>query len=174
MKRAPSLLSCAVLLAALLGACATGEPPLVAGSSTRAEVEARLGPPAERLPLADGEEAWFWPDQPYGRVTWAAVFDAAGTLRRFEQRLTEANLKLLVPGKTTAAEVRSLFGPPYRILRYLNRDGDSWEWNMGPGPIQFWKHLSIRFDAQGKVAEVTYIDDPARNQRRRWPFGLGF
>lgn len=159
-----------LLLAAALGACATALPDPVPGVSTRDEVLARMGQPAERMALSNGDEEWFWPRQPYGRVTWAAVFDPGGMLKHFDQRLTEANLRYIVPGKTTAPEVRALLGPPWRILRYPRRDGDSWEWNMGPGSIDFWKQLSVRFDAQDVVADVSYIDDPARNER--WPLGV--
>jgi hypothetical protein len=162
----------ALAAALLLAACATQGPELVPGVSTAAEVEARMGPPAEKMLLSNGDTEWFYPNQPFGRVTYGAVFNPAGILRSFDQRLTEANLKYLVVGKTTAPEVRALLGPPYRVLRYPRRDGDSWEWNMGPGSIDFWKQLSVRFDSAGVVADVSYIDDPARNERRRSPFGL--
>jgi hypothetical protein len=159
-------------VALLLAACATPGPDLFPGVSTGAEVQARMGPPAEAMTLASGDVQWFYPDQPFGRVSHAVLFGPDGRLKSVEQRLTEANLAKLVVGRTSMADVRALLGPPYRVVRYHARDGDSWEWNMGPGPIDFWKQLSVRFDSRGIVADVSYIDDPARNERRRGVFGI--
>ena len=125
-----------------------------------------MGPPVEKVSLATGEVVWFYPRQPFGRLSYAVVLGADGIVRSVEQRLTEKNMQRIVPDSSTMQDVRALFGPPTAVVRYPNRDGDSWEYNMLGGPINDWKILSVRFDEAGLVKDVSYVDDPTSPRLR--------
>ena len=136
-----------------------------------------MGPPAEKVSLSTGDTVWFYPNQPYGRVSYAVVLGADGIVRSVEQRLTEKSMQRIVPDSSTMQEVRALLGPPTAVVRYPNRNGDSWEYNMLGGPINDWKILSVRFDQAGLVRDVSYVDDPDSPRLRRrggFRFSLGF
>lgn len=172
-------------LAVLASGCASfSGPDIVPGASTAAYVEASMGPPAERIALADGTAVWFYPRQPLGRTTYAVTLGPDNIVRSFEQRLTENNLARIVIDKSNMNDIRALFGPPNQVLRYPNRDGDSWEYNMygGAGDV-YWKILSVRFGADGLVKDVSLVDDPSdprvqgdgfRGSGFGFGFGLGF
>jgi hypothetical protein len=163
------------LSAALVSGCASfNGPDIVPGATPAGYVEATLGSPAEKVALADGMTTWFYPNQPYGRVTYAVTIGPDNIVRSYEQRLTEANLSRIVIDKSTMHDIRALFGPPYHVLRYPNRDGDSWEYNMygGAGNV-YWKIMSIRFGADGLVKDVAVVDDPS-DPRVQGFSGFGF
>lgn len=149
-------------LAVLASGCASFHgPDIVPGVSTAAHVEAGMGPPAEKLALAGGTTVWFYPRQPFGRATYAVTLGPDGIVRSFEQRLTEQNISRIVVDKSSMQDVRALFGPPGAVVRYPNRDGDSWEYNMygGAGDV-YWKILSVRFGSDDLVKDVALVDDP--------------
>ena len=64
----------ALLLAALaLAGCASFEgASLVPGRSSAAEVEAAMGPAADKLTTAGGETVYYYPRLPWGYATYAA------------------------------------------------------------------------------------------------------
>lgn len=104
----------AVTVALTAGACASFDGGgLVPGSSTTAQVEASMGAPSERLARPDGGSVLYYSRNPVGRHAYAVTVGPDGVLRRIEQRLTRANMDKLVPGATTAKDVRELFGPPF-------------------------------------------------------------
>ncbi|HZT63143.1 MAG TPA: hypothetical protein VFA36_08385, partial [Burkholderiales bacterium] len=77
-----------VLVPALLAAagCATYRD-LMPARSTRANVEATLGPPAEVRARSDGETWLYYPKQPFARKVLVARVAPNGTLIAVEQRL---------------------------------------------------------------------------------------
>ena len=161
----PVLKAACLLALGLLAGCASySGGNLVPGASTEAEVLASMGNPADRLVTPEGENVWFYPRAPYGRQTYAVIIGPDHVVRRVEARLTPENVKKLVVGKTTMADLRALMGPPERVLRYPFHDGDSWEYRMIPGPKIDWMYLSVRFDPAGVASVVTYIDDPEKNE----------
>jgi hypothetical protein len=158
-----SILALALSAALVTGGCASfNGPDIIPGTTNASYVEANMGSPAEKVALADGSTVWFYPNQPYGRVTYAVTIGRDNIVRSYDQRLNEANLSRIVPDKSSMHDIRALFGPPYHVLRYPNRDGDSWEYNMygGAGNV-YWKILSIRFGADGLVKDVSMVDDPS-------------
>src|SRR5882762_11514191 len=101
------------LLLFLLGGCASySGRGLVPGQSSAAEVEAVMGPSAERRSAPNGESVRYYSRLPFGRQMYAARFDRNGKLIAVEQRLTTENVAKLQPGKSTEREVRDLLGPP--------------------------------------------------------------
>jgi hypothetical protein len=149
-------LALALLLAGCAGFAGRG---LIPGQSTVAEVEAQMGPATELRPGSGGETVRFYSRQPNGRETYAARFGADGRLRAIEQRLTEANIARIRPGKSRAATVRDLLGPPYRVDAFERLARDIWTYKVQVGGYPP-KDLFVQFSRDGIVREVLLIDDP--------------
>ena len=93
----------------------------------------------------------------------APAFRPAGV--RCPPRLTEENVKRIVPNQTRAEEVRELFGPPYEVMRVPRMEREMWTWYMrrfgDPGiPAQ----LVIQLSPDGVVREVYLLDDSDRER----------
>ena len=149
-------------ITAVLAACTSfGGRELVPGQSTVAEVEAKWGPAAEQHARPDGETVYYYPQLPWGRVTYAARIGADGRLIALEQRLTEANIARVVRGQTRAAEVRDLLGPPWQPMRIERMEREIWTYPMripsDPTPKWFLVQLSLD---DGVVRETYLMDDP--------------
>jgi len=147
------------VMAALAGCAGYSGGGLVPGQATADEVDAVMGRAAESRAGADGETVRYYPRQPNGRQTYAARFGPDGKLRSIEQRLTAANLARLTPGVSRAADVRDLFGPPYRINTFERLAREVWTYKMyGDGTLP--KDLYVQMSGDGVVREVMLIDDP--------------
>jgi hypothetical protein len=88
-----------------------------------------------------------------------------GRLIDVEPRLTEENIKKIVPNQTRAEEVRELFGPPYEVMRVPRMEREMWTWYMrrfgDPGiPAQ----LVVQLSPDGAVREVYLLDDSDRER----------
>jgi hypothetical protein len=155
----------ALCLALTLAACATfGGRGLTPGVSSAADVERVMGPPAEKRQAEGGETWYFYPRQPYGRVTFVARLAPDGRLVAIEQRLTDENVAKIVPNSTRVEQVRDLLGPPYVAGHYARMDRDIWTWHMrrygDPGiPVS----LNVQMSPDGVVREVYIIDESSRN-----------
>lgn len=117
-------------LLALAGCASYDGRGLVPGAATAAQVEAQMGPAAMRVPRPDGGTVLYFPRGPEGRHTYAVTIGADGTMRSIDQRLTLANYNKLMVGKTTATEVRELFGPPdpYSTTKLALSGREVWEY----------------------------------------------
>lgn len=158
------------LAAALLGGCASYDGRgLVPGTSTAAEAEALMGPPAETRATADGGRVMVFPRAPLGRHTYAVAVGPDGRVRGVEQLLTWANTEKLLAGTTTRAQVRELLGPPGIVSRLPRQQREVWEYK--------WLHydekriLWVQFSDDGIVREVLNMRDfaaePPSGSRRR-------
>jgi hypothetical protein len=154
IRLAPS----AVLIALCAGCASYSGGSLVPGRATEAEVEASMGPSAERRPGPNGEVVRYYSRLPSGREVYAARFGADGRLIAIEQRLTPENVALLVPGKSTEAEVRDLFGPPYRVVDFPRLKTRLWMYPMRGAATDMT--LNVEFFADGRVREVRMYDEP--------------
>jgi len=132
---------------------------LVPGQSTAAEVEALMGPAAERRPGNNGETVLWFPRLPYGRESYAARIGPDGKLVSLEQRLTEENLAFLARGKTTDEMVHDLFGPPEKVNQFPRMQREIWTYQM-PAVMTEWKVLLVQFSPDRVLREWYYIDDP--------------
>lgn len=149
----------AATIAVLTGGCASyGGEGLIAGRSTSADVEALMGRPAEQIAERDGASVWFYPRGPEGRSTYAVVLGPDKVVRAVEQRLTYENITRMTPGKTTAKEVREIFGPPPETGSTARQPGIWWSYPMAENSQL--KVLWIRITDDGIVREVIYKDDP--------------
>ena len=147
------------LLAALAGCASYAGRTLVPGQSSAEEVDALMGPAAERRPGAAGETVHYYPRQPYGREMYAARIGPDGRLRAIEQRLTEANLARLRPGVSRSEDVRDLFGPPFQTDLFPRLEREVWTYKMYGGSHQP-KDLYVQLARDGVVREVMMVDDP--------------
>jgi len=138
--------------AALLGCVSYGG--FVPGVSTMADVRAKSGRPTDVRFAPNGEEIWEYATGPQGYETHVVTFDANGVVRSDAQVLTEDNIKRLVPGKTTRAEVRDLFGRPGDV--YVFGGSETWEWRFKP--VGFAPEmLVVFFGKDGVVSKYTRV-----------------
>jgi hypothetical protein len=150
----------ALALAALVVGCASEGRGLVPGQSTAADVEARMGPAAEKRPAPGGETVYYYPRLPWGYATYAARIAPDGRLVAIEQRLTEENTELLKVGATRAEQVRDLLGPPFEPMHQRLSGKDLWTYPMRiPGyPTPRW--FLVQISPEGVLTEKYFIDDP--------------
>jgi hypothetical protein len=144
-----------------LAACASNDGRgLVPGQSSEHDVRAIMGQPAETQPLANGDTVYWYPQLPWGHVSYAALIAPDGRLVAFEQRLTEGNISKIVRGQTTAREVHDLLGPAWQPQRYGNLERDVWTYPMRvPGhALPKWYVVQLSYD--GIVRETYLFDDP--------------
>ncbi len=150
-----------VLALLLLAGCASFDGRgLVPGQSTVADVEAKMGPAADKRVTAAGETVYYYPRLPWGYATYAARISPEGKLIALEQRLTEENIARLKPGATRAQEVLELLGPPYEPMKQALSGNEIWTYPMRlpghPTPKWFLAHVS----PAGVLTETYLIDDP--------------
>jgi hypothetical protein len=153
-----SSLSLLIVLGLVSGCASFNGYGLKPGSSTASDVEALMGAPAEKLAAAGGESVWYYPRQPTGLHTYAVRIGPDGVMRGIEQRLTEKNLRLLVPGVTTVQETRALLGPPWRSARNFQNDRDCWDYRMY-NAAQIEHILSVQFSDDGLLREAVFLED---------------
>ena len=155
------LLRCAVsiALAVALASCASYDGRgLIPGESTEAQVEALMGPSADRRAGPNGETHRYYSRLPFGREMYVARFDRDGKLKSIEQRLTEENFAKVRPGVSRAEDMRALFGPPYRIRKFPRMEREIWEYP--------WRGLTsnrlllVQYSYDGVVRELYSIEDP--------------
>ena len=152
-------LTIALLTAVLAAACASfNGRGLVPGQSRASDVEALMGAPAEKLPLAGGESEWFYPRQPFGRQTFAVRLGPDGVLRSIEQRLTTESLMKLRAGAMSQRDVRAILGPPWRVSYLDRQQREVWEYTMYSSD-QKESNLYVQFSGDGTLREVLMLRD---------------
>jgi len=119
---------------------------------------------AELHALAGGGRADYFPQLPWGHVTYAARYDAGGKLVSYQQILTEKNIARVVKDKTRMKEVRDLLGPPWQPETYPLSKRTAWTYPMkiagDPNP----KWFVVQMSPDGVVRETTLMNDPQFNQ----------
>jgi hypothetical protein len=151
----------ALFLLLPLAALAAG-PGLVPGKSTVADIEKKR--PAEKR-VVGGETVYYFPELPWGYVSYAARVGANGKLIAVEQRLTEENVKKVVVNKTTGKQVRDLLGPPWEPIHYARMQRDVWTYPMRIPSDPTPKWFIVQISPDGVVRETSLIDDMNYN---RW------
>ena len=129
---------------------------------------ADLGKPAEIHHRADGGTVQYFPQLPWGHVTYAARYDKDGKLLSYEQILTEQNIAKVVKDKTHMKEVRDLLGPPWQPVDQPLMKRTVWTYPMKIAgfPNQKWFVVQMSYD--GVVRESYVMNDPQFDQS--WGF----
>lgn len=137
----------ALVLAALLGACAAHGPR---PGASEAEVRAALGRPAMDLEMADGSRQLAFTSGPFGHQTHMAHIAPDGRLARLEQVLDDTRFHAIVPGMTSEELLRHI-GPPHGKVRFANLGQTAWDYRFR----DTWGYeaiLSVMVDDRGVVA----------------------
>ena len=157
----------ALCLALLLAGCASFDGRgLMPGSSSAAEVESVMGAPAEKRQVANGETWYFYPRQPYGRMTFVARIAPDGRLIALEQRLTEEYVGKLVRDRSRSDDVLALFGRPYERMSSARMDRETWTWHMRRYTNRA-AGLHVQLSPDGVVREYYMIDEDDKGDRTR-------
>lgn len=141
----------------LLAGCASFDGRgLTPGKSTRADVEATMGRPAEVLTRPNGDTRLYFSRLPFGREIYVATVGSDGKLRAIDRTLTPKNIAGVKEGMTTA-QVQERLGPPYRIVYMKLIDRDVWEypWRI----VEDQRILWVQFSRDGVVQEVIEMHD---------------
>ena len=155
----------ALACGALAAGCASfNGGNLVPGSSTAAQAEALMGPPAQQVSLPNGDTAIFFSRLPNGRAVYVVTVGPDRVMKSIEQRLTRANVAKLIPGTWTKKEVRELFGPPGDSVRYARLQREVWSYKFF-GDSQR-RIIYVQFSDDGVVREVMDMIDPADEMKR--------
>ena len=145
--------------------CATYKD-LHPAQSTRADVEAVLGHPAEQRARTDGETWLYYPQQPYGRKVRVARVAADGKLIAVEQRLSEEYIAKLIPNQSSRDDVLALFGQPYERLNVPRMERDTWTWYMRQYAT-LPATLNVQMSPDGVVREIYVLDDNSKNDSKK-------
>jgi hypothetical protein len=156
-----------VLVAGLLAAagCATYQD-LQPAQSTRADVEAALGQPAEVRPRSDGETWLYYPKQPFARKVLVARVAPDGRLITVEQRLSEEYIAKLIPNQSSREDVLALFGQPYERLNVPRMERDMWTWHMRQYAT-LPATLNVQMSPDGVVREVYVLDENSKGDGKK-------
>jgi len=141
----------------LMAGCASFDGRnLVPGKSTRAEVEATMGRPAEVLARPNGDTRLYFSRLPMGREIYVATVGNDGVLRGIDRTLTRKNIAGIKEGMN-AADVREALGPPYRSVYMKLIDRDVWEypWRI----VEDRRILWVQFSRDAIVQEVIEMHD---------------
>jgi len=158
-----------LLLALAVAVTATGcatYKGLQPAQSTRADVEAALGQPAEVRTRSDGETWLYYPVQPFGRKVQVARVAPDGKLIAVEQRLSEEYIAKLIPNQSSRDDVLALFGQPYERLNVPRMERDMWTWYMrqyGTLPAT----LNVQISPDGVVREIYVLDDNNKGDSKK-------
>jgi hypothetical protein len=127
-----------------------------------------FGRPAETHALASGGKVEYFPQLPYGHVTYAARYDADGKLVSFDQILNDDNIAKVVRGKTQMKEVRDLLGPPWQPVdqKLMQRTVWTYPMRIAGDPNPKWFVVQMSYD--GVVRETYLMNDPQFDQS--WGF----
>jgi outer membrane protein assembly factor BamE (lipoprotein component of BamABCDE complex) len=146
-------LSTTLLLIGALAGCAA--PSAIQVGAAADEVQQRLGKPTEVLRGAQGGELWDYVYGPEGVETWRFDIDLNRKVGSATQLLTLERLYRVVPGVSTADDVKMLLGKPREIMKL---GGETvWEWRVAlpPGVGVF----VVRFGPDGKVSGYNVLED---------------
>lgn len=147
----------ALAIGAMMAGCSViAISRLEPGRSTEADVRAALGEPARTFQDAEGRRQLVYPQGPAGTQTYFATVTGDGRLVRFEDVLTEENLRRLSVGSTTADQVERLLGPPWRKATFERQRQIAWDYVIRDS----WSYtvdFSVMFDERGIVASTASV-----------------
>ena len=131
------------------------------GQSTVQDVEAVMGAPADKRAGHGGETVYWYPQLPWGKVSYAARIGPDGHLIALEQRLTEQNTEYVVKGSTTATDVYDLLGPPYQPTVFHPLEREVWTYPLRQSGYVYPRWFIVQLSLDDHTVRETYLmDDP--------------
>ncbi|CAG0930932.1 MAG: hypothetical protein EFKGCFLK_00246 [Rhodocyclaceae bacterium] len=140
--------------AALLFICAgcanLGTGGFAPGTTTEADVRAKLGEPGMSWTEPDGGRLLEYSGQPNGTFCHMILIGPDGRLREIRQAFTEANFRRVVPG-LARDQVRRLLGRPEETLRFhLKPDEEVWTWRIDE-TTEKYDYFNAYFGSDGRL-----------------------
>ena len=129
------------------------------GQSTVQDVEAVMGAPADKRASHGGETVYWYPQLPWGKVSYAARIGPDGHLIALEQRLTEQNTEYVVKGSTTATDVYDLLGPPYQPIVIDRLQREIWTYPMRQAGYFYPRWFIVQFSLGDHVVREAFMMD---------------
>lgn len=146
-------LSTTLLLIGALAGCAA--PSAIRVGASADEVQQRLGKPTEVLKGAQGGELWDYVYGPEGVESWRFAIGSNRKVAGTTQLLTQERLHRVVPGVSTADDVKMLLGKPREVI---NLGGETvWEWRVAIPPEV--GVFVVRFGPDGKASGYNVLED---------------
>ena len=147
MTRTTIALAALILLA---GCTHLGIGGVAPGSSTEAELRARLGAPGMVWAESDGSRLLEFSGQPSGTFCYMITVGPDGRVREIRHAFSEENLRRIVAG-LTQDETRRLLGAPEEKLRFaLKPEEEVWSWRIEDSSEKT-VHFNAYFGAGGRV-----------------------
>ncbi|MBS1169691.1 MAG: outer membrane protein assembly factor BamE [Burkholderiaceae bacterium] len=147
-----------LLLAFSLTACVTFSSDNLRPGISERDVIAKLGQPAGRYPVADGQLLEY-PQGPWGQTTHMVKIGPDGRLVSWEQVLTVEKFATVKVGVTTKADIQRMFGRPAETDWLPLRQLEVWSYRYKEGGV--WDSLMhVHFDRAGVVREMQNGRDP--------------
>jgi hypothetical protein len=146
----------AALCLSLLTACAVLDPgsALQIGISTEAEVLARLGPPVQIWPEADGGRTLEYSSQPFGQHCRMLRINAQQRLVGIEDALKPGN-RARVEAGMTPGQVSRLLGRERSRVTYAASGEEVWDWTVEPDLSGYGLRFNVHFK-DGRVVRTTH------------------
>lgn len=160
MRRAAMRLVLAMSLGLAAGCDYVAQKELVAGTSTRADVERLMGKPRMVWDEDDGRVLMEYPRGPAGHETWMVELDREGRYVGMRNLLTEANFAKVAPG-LSRDEVRRLLGAPTEQVTFERKREVVWSWRFMADQNRS-TFFNVHFGTDGTVRGTSRSPDPAR------------
>jgi hypothetical protein len=145
----------AALGLSLLTACAALDSgqALQIGLSSEADVLARLGPPVQIWPEADGGRTLEYSSQPFGTRCRMLRLDAQQRLVAIEEALTPAH-RARVQAGMTPEQVSRLLGRERSRVHFAASGEEVWDWTVEPDQSGYGLRFNVHFK-DGRVLRTT-------------------
>ena len=128
--------------------------------ASAADIEHQLGRPTDRFATPVGETLEY-KHGPFGRGTYMVRLGKSGRLISYEQVLTTEHFGMVQIGKTTAREVKEMFGSPSDVSHFPLMNLEAWQYPYQESGV--WDSaMSIYFDQNGIVRKMESGPDPWR------------
>jgi hypothetical protein len=162
----PIRIAIAFLLALAAGCAGYEGRGLVPGQSTSDDVQAVMGQPSLVRDARDGGKVLWYSRLPYGRQSFAAKIDPAGTLVSIEQRLTLENFARIKPKESSPDDVLDTLGPPYKVYQFPRQQRESWQYPFRTPAFEPYSYY-VQFSPDRTLQETFQLFEGGDRPERR-------
>jgi len=144
----------AIAAALLVVGCAALQPPSFVPGTSMGEVESRMGKPKDVVKAPGGGTVWQYPNGPLGQTTYMVDFGPDQRVTGVYQALTFERFAKIVPGTTSEADIRLLFGRPGETMFFSRMNEEVWSYRYQSGASSNWI-FNVNFDAKTRIVRST-------------------